>query len=221
MKLIHNLIATLGLLAFAAVLTNSLPGCAPETQTEAAVEMAPTQCDEATPSSYAEPLVEAAPEPVIQPEISNANSPLFKPMGAPPEKNDTEVELAVEKTELNVAPAESELSVVESTTCLNVEKRIPEGVSTHFTTNSGAVWAHVQVNNPGDATHIQMLWKRDNEVRAQMRLRVGKSPRWRTWSRMRLRQFDVGEWTVEVRDDDGLLIHELLFDVKGPTRIKS
>ena len=220
MKLIHNLITTLGLLAFAAILTNSLPGCAPETQTEAAADMAPKHCDEPKPSSYAAPLVEAVPEPVVQPEIPNTDSLLFKPL-ATPEKNDKEVELAVEKTELNVAPVKSELSVVESTTCLNVEKRIPEGVSTHFTTNSGAVWAYVRVNNPGNATHIQMLWKRDNEVRAQMRLRVGKSPRWRTWSRMRLRQFDVGEWTVEVRDDDGLLIHELLFDVKGPTHIKS
>jgi hypothetical protein len=223
MNLAKHLIATLGLLAIAAVLTNSLPGCAEAVEAESVknTEMNPIKCPapEATaPPAQAENEPPVAVDPESFARIEENDSPLFKPSVAETEPVAETIKLGSEPVD---APERSRLSVLEAATCLNVESRIPEGISSHFSTDSGAVWAYVKVNNPGKKSHITMVWKRDDQVRARMRLPVGSSPRWRTWSRMRIRQYDMGEWTVEVRDDNDLLLKEILFDVKAHTDIKS
>jgi hypothetical protein len=225
MNLAKHLIATLGLLAIAAMLTNSLPGCAEAVEAESVknTELNPIKYP-ATEATAPPAQDENEPSVAVDPEsfarIEENDSPLFKPSVAVAETEPVAETMKLGSEPVD-APERSRLSVLEVATCLNVESRIPEGISSHFSTDSGAVWAYVKVNNPGEKSHITMVWKRDNQVRAKMRLPVGTSPRWRTWSRMRIRQYDVGEWTVEVRDDNDLLLKEILFDVKAPTDIKS
>ena len=44
-------------------------------------------------------------------------------------------------------------------------------------------------------THI---WRRDGKVVSRVELEVGRSPKWRTWSRQRLPASAEGRWSCEV-----------------------
>lgn len=104
------------------------------------------------------------------------------------------------------------LAVVGSAACAGVDKRQPTGVSDTF--DKGYVWAWIKVKNPDTTSHVNMVWKRDGAVRSRVRLDVGTSARWRTWSKVKLQRGDVGSWTVEVRAPDGKLLDTIDFDVE-------
>lgn len=75
------------------------------------------------------------------------------------------------------------------------------------------VHALAVVRNPGDRAPIEMIWKRDDVVRSRVKLDVGTSAGWRTWSKHRLGKKDLGAWTVEIRSEDGSLLETLSFEV--------
>ena len=58
-----------------------------------------------------------------------------------------------------------------------------------------------------------MVWKRNGKVRSTAKLKVGKSPGWRTWSRVNLHRWDAGQWSVEVSDKAGNLLQRTNFNV--------
>ncbi|PKN54725.1 MAG: hypothetical protein CVU56_25075, partial [Deltaproteobacteria bacterium HGW-Deltaproteobacteria-14] len=50
---------------------------------------------------------------------------------------------------------------------------------------------------------------------SRVELEVGKSPKWRTWSRQRTREDWIGPWSCEVLGPDGRRIGIASFDVGG------
>jgi len=106
----------------------------------------------------------------------------------------------------------SELRIVKSTTAHGVANRNPIRPGTAFQVGE-VVWAWISVANSGDKTPVTMLWQRDGVVRSRMTLDIGKSPRWRTWSRKTLRSADVGTWTIDVIDSEGMTLDILTFEV--------
>ncbi|MDP6946698.1 MAG: DUF2914 domain-containing protein, partial [Myxococcota bacterium] len=104
----------------------------------------------------------------------------------------------------------SRLEIVDAALALGVERRKPVQAGENFRLGE-KVWAWVSVRNPDPQAEITMVWKRDGVVRSRMTLNVGKSPRWRTWSRYTLRPTDEGLWTVEVLDAEGNLLHVMGF----------
>lgn len=142
--------------------------------------------------------VEAVAEPPVEAEVAPAA------MAEPT----LEVEAEVVPTE--ILPR---LTVVSGAIGMGVEKRVPIDVGTVFDTDAGTLVAHVGVRNLDSPSQIQMIWKRDGVVSSSMSLDVGVSPRWRTWSKKRIRSWDTGEWTVEVRDAEGDLLKTMEFEV--------
>jgi hypothetical protein len=79
----------------------------------------------------------------------------------------------------------------------------------------GPLFFYTQVKSTS-ATTIQHRWYRDNRLYQAVQLRVQPSPRdgYRTFSRSMMTGESAGNWRVELRTDDGVLLHEERFSVR-------
>ena len=79
----------------------------------------------------------------------------------------------------------------------------------------GPLFFYTQVKSTS-ATTIQHRWYRDNRLYQSVQLRVQASPRvgYRTFSRSIMTGESAGSWRVEVRTEDGVLLHEERFSVR-------
>jgi len=108
--------------------------------------------------------------------------------------------------------ADGNVSVVRGqfTTKIDASKPVDDGASLA----SGQVVTYwVEVNNPNDATQIQLVWKLDGTEVVKQTLDVGRSPRWRTWGMCATRKAHTIE--VQVLDKDGHEIKTDKIDVAG------
>ena len=79
----------------------------------------------------------------------------------------------------------------------------------------GPLFFYTQVKSTR-ATTIQHRWYRDNRLHQSLELRVQASPSvgYRTSSRTVMNSESAGSWRVELRTEDGLLLHEERFSVQ-------
>jgi hypothetical protein len=79
----------------------------------------------------------------------------------------------------------------------------------------GPLFFYTQVKSTS-ATTIQHRWYRDNRLYQSVQLRVQASPRvgYRTFSRNVMTVESAGNWRVELRTEDGVLLHEERFSVR-------
>ena len=96
----------------------------------------------------------------------------------------------------------------ELTIAKGVASREPRGARRVFRDKEREVLAFLRVRNFERVQKIQLAWTFQGEVIQRDRLKVGISPRWRTWSTLRFdRQAKrYGEWRLEVSTGDGKLI---------------
>ncbi len=90
------------------------------------------------------------------------------------------------------------------------------GGGKRFAADTEKVWAHATLSNPGEVARITMVWSHEGVEMWRLGLEVGRSPRWRTWSRRSLRPRDAGRWTVEVLDASGVSLGSAEFEVLAP-----
>jgi hypothetical protein len=64
---------------------------------------------------------------------------------------------------------------------------------------------------PAD-TFIYHSWFRNDNLSTQQKLAL-KSPRWKTFSSIHLRESDIGPWRVEITASDGRILDILRFSV--------
>jgi hypothetical protein len=65
------------------------------------------------------------------------------------------------------------------------------------------------------ATTVQHRWYRDNRLNQSVSLRVAANPSgFRTFSRSTMNSDSTGNWRVELRTEDGVLLHEERFSVR-------
>ena len=105
------------------------------------------------------------------------------------------------------------VSLVDKMTGTGVTARLLEGASERFSSSVGKVWAWVKVRNLGEPTQIKMVWRHEGKKKASVDLDVGKSSRWRTWSRKRVGAQSIGQWTVDVLGPDGELLDSMHFEI--------
>ncbi len=78
------------------------------------------------------------------------------------------------------------------------------------------VFAHVQLSNDRAGEFVRVVWLHAGEIRKRSRLKIGKSPRWRTWSKRPMKRVDTGSWRVDVTDREGALLASHTFEVRAP-----
>jgi DUF2914 family protein len=78
------------------------------------------------------------------------------------------------------AVAPTTLTVLASQFTDRVESSKPVGDSSSLASVPKVTY-WMDVDNPGDATHLTLVWKHDGKEVARQALDVGKAPHWRTW----------------------------------------
>jgi Tetratricopeptide repeat/Protein of unknown function (DUF2914) len=79
----------------------------------------------------------------------------------------------------------------------------------------GPLFFYTQVKSP-TATTIQHRWYQDNHLRhgVELRVQANGTEGYRTYSRNLMKSESAGDWRVEVRSQDGALLHEERFTVR-------
>lgn len=81
--------------------------------------------------------------------------------------------------------------------------------------DSGALFFYTRLKSPTDTT-VQHRWYRDDRLYQSVELRIGANQRngYRTFSRYNMSSRSAGNWRVELRSRDGILLHEERFAVR-------
>lgn len=106
------------------------------------------------------------------------------------------------------------LSVKRLTLAHGIENHEPQEATTNFRASNDRVYAFVELENPGrgeDAISV-VFQPPSGPALAEIVLRVGESPRFRTWAFTR-RAHDAGEWGVVIRDAGGRVLARQTFTV--------
>ena len=132
--------------------------------------------------------------------------------------------LSQEKPSAQARPAQggaasaSSLNLVELVVARNVTDREPEGAAERFPADAGTLWAFARISNAATPTPVSMVWKREGKERARLTVTVGKSRRWRTWTRKRVLPRDAGHWTVELVAADGRVLGTTSFELAASAK---
>jgi hypothetical protein len=95
------------------------------------------------------------------------------------------------------------LKLVDLAIATDVKRREPTGIDDRFATLPKRFHCFCVFENRQQATQVTHVWKRNGRVVSRVELEVGKSPKWRTWSRQRLQPTWTGSWTCEVQSASG------------------
>ena len=96
-----------------------------------------------------------------------------------------------------------------------IKRRRPLGTGSRFSLADERLWGYIEVSNSEGPKFVWMEWYRGKNLRSRLKVRVGISKRWRTWSWQRLSKRDQGQWSVKVLSDAGRLLAQTHFSV-GP-----
>lgn len=107
-------------------------------------------------------------------------------------------------------PPVNETVEVELVVAEGVENREPVGVAEQFPADVGEVYAWMRVDG-ADGEALEVHWKHGPHEDA-VPLEIG-GPSWRTWSSKAIPADWTGEWTVEVRDEQGSVLASRTFIV--------
>lgn len=188
-----------------------------------ALAAALTGCDDETtecPAPVAEPANSVAA--VAAPAASTASQ---KPLAPPVTTAATKPAVAKKPVVSDADDADcaddgscdldADLYVKRLVLARGVDRREPVQPATSFAMSQGKrIYAFVEVGNRGNtASEVFVSFKpKAGKDMGRIRLRVGASPRWRTWAYTELAN-DVGEWEATVRNARGDVIGTQTFVV--------
>lgn len=108
---------------------------------------------------------------------------------------------------------EGGLRVVDMAVGTDVQARQPVGAAVEFRAGAGKLICFTVVRNGRAPATVSHVWRRDGKVLSKVELNVGTSPKWRTWSRQRVRPGWTGDWSCEVLAADGAPLARASFRV--------
>lgn len=112
------------------------------------------------------------------------------------------------------AQEEGGMKVTESGVGTGVADRELQGRADSFP-EQAEVWFWTRVEGGGDGDYLVHVWLRDGEEVYRHELRIGGS-HWRTWSSKTLHAGSAGDWIVEARNEDGLVLARETFRCTAP-----
>ncbi len=116
------------------------------------------------------------------------------------------------------AAAAAGLTVVSATLCSNLSTGGPSGWRCDPASrqvDSGALFFYTRLKSPND-TRVQHRWYRGDRLYRAVNLRVrpNEADGYRTYTRYTMNSQSAGNWRVELRSRDGILLHEEQFVVR-------
>ena len=98
---------------------------------------------------------------------------------------------------------------------IDKKKRLPVQPATSYGTPPERLFCYTVFDNPEAKATVTHVWRRGKRLVSKVELEVGKSSRWRTWSRQRTRPHWIGPWSCEVLDADGHRLGLAEFVIRG------
>lgn len=159
-------------------------------------------------------------EKTIAPKMLQSKLELKEKQILPDDQASSLVQLIHQKDDHTISDATSVSEVERLVVSTSIKHRRPIGVSDRFQADIDRLWGYIEVKHSGPPTLLLMEWWREGDLRSRLKVRVGESLRWRTWSWQRLRpQRDTGHWTLKVLTPDKKLLAETPFFVESSSKM--
>jgi hypothetical protein len=161
---------------------------------------APAPSEAAEPRAETSPPRESAPPAPAQPAAKATAPPRDEPGAAPPSPKPA---------------ARGDLSLVDVKVCRSLSTSSWTCTPATNPAAPGVFFFYTRVRSPRDIT-VQHRWLVDGRLLRSVSLRIGANPGagYRTYSRNTISAERRGNWTLELRDADGALLHEERFTVQ-------
>ncbi len=96
-----------------------------------------------------------------------------------------------------------------------VESRQIQGAAASFPVIPELFYCFTIFKNTMQEATVTHIWRRGTRLVSKVELKVGKSPKWRTWSRQRTKTKWTGPWSCEVVGSNGERLGLAKFNVGG------
>ena len=151
-------------------------------------------------------------QPDKNPKKKVVSRPLEKKEILKPEKK---AKKAVQKKEVpqKIKP-ENILVLKDIKICKGISNRKPLGVGTVFPNTVDSLYCHTKIENPGSKKEAKHIWYFENQIMTQVRYNVKKSKSYRSWTKKTILPYQVGNWRVDVQDQNGTIIGSKKFRIK-------
>ncbi len=102
--------------------------------------------------------------------------------------------------------------LVEAVMCEDIQQYAPVNRAVVFANDIGQVVCFTAFENVPNEMFIYHSWFRSDKMITSKRLTLNP-PEWGTFSKILLREADIGPWRVEVHDQQGNIIKTLRFSI--------
>ena len=105
-------------------------------------------------------------------------------------------------------------SVVELAVASSIADRQPADPGNSFPATVGNLYCWSKIKNTGEDTEVSHIWRHGDTIMLEKTLQIGKSPKWRTWTKRRINEKHTGEWSCEVVDANKESLGKVTFTVQ-------
>ena len=107
------------------------------------------------------------------------------------------------------------LTVQDIEICKSIKNRTPIGSDVVFTNNVDSLYCFTRIQNPGPKREVRHVWYYDNQMMTQVRYNVKKSNIYRSWTKKTILSNQIGNWRVDIQDNNGTIIGSKNFEIKS------
>ena len=105
-----------------------------------------------------------------------------------------------------------QLTLVQAVMCEGLEELEPVNETVIFSVANGNVFCFTAFDPVPEKTVIYHHWFKRDQPEKEIKLGL-KTPKWSSFSKISIRNMDVGPWRVEILDSDGKILKTLRFSV--------
>ena len=137
------------------------------------------------------------------------------------ERSTNAMQEVVEKDVLSSQPIEQvliknlPLVLKDIKICKSIYKRTPVGSDQIFTNNVDSLYCYTRIQNPGQKREVRHIWYYKDKMMTQVRYNVRKSNIYRSWTKKTILPNQIGDWRVDIQDNNGTTIGSKTFKIKN------
>ena len=108
---------------------------------------------------------------------------------------------------------ESKISVLSMRVGTGIINRRIENPDSLFSVDTKRIYCLTGIHNQNDSKVIYHKWYQEGRLRSNIKLEMGRSYLWRTWSYITIKGQKAGNWQIVVEDTSGIRYDSLSFQI--------
>jgi len=122
--------------------------------------------------------------------------------------------IQIEKiSEPEIENLESRISVLSMRVGTGIINRRIENPDSLFSIDTKRIYCLTGIHNQNDSKIIYHKWYQEGMLRSNIKLEMGRSYFWRTWSYITIKGQKTGKWQIVVEDSSGIRYDSLSFQI--------